>query len=517
MLTKIFKYSTVLVTLLASWLMHTPAFAQSRFVQIDHGGNIICALRDDNAAFCTSDFNISARTPADLAPAQKVSAGSNTSCILLETGDIECFGSGAFDLTNPPTAGAPYKDVSINNSHACAINSINGLECWGIESNGRLDAPEGEFVQVSLSSQSACAVDINGSVSCWGANDLGTADVPADLPPAIKVVSGFSASCALLTDGSVQCWGRSIPPMTGPFVDMDMYAFGNFESGSSGVCATDDEGVVECQHFSYEEDLIFERNDIEGPQGNGISSVSLNFFGGGCFINNTGNSECFGFGAANTTPPRLDGSGNPVPATPETTGLRALVYSGTNIELFWDAPRDAFNVAGHEIRRNGEIVEFTQNLSSFLFTDLTATVTEEFAVRRVDVSGGRGEFSETIFVTSQIGEPNLPPNPNFYVPPERVFEDSFVDAFVFCFDEGAEIFWFSFANTDAIDGYELHRDGEFIAFVEGDFFFDEGIRPGVRHIYDVIAIDLEEPTRFLGVASTSLEIFEEVDADFCEG
>lgn len=516
MLMKIIRQAAVLGFLAFGWLNSSPLLAQSAFIQIDHGGNIVCVLRDDNAAFCNATFNVNARTPADLPPVDIISTGPNTACTLLTSGDLRCFGSEGFGLSNPPTGGAPYKDVSIANSHACAINNLNGLECWGIDTNNRLAAPDGEFTQVSVSFQSACAVDVNGGVSCWGANDQGTADVPADLPQAKKVVSGFASSCALLADDSIQCWGRPMETLTGSYIDFDMLASGNYEQGNSTLCATDLEGVIDCRFIQNRSGSITEvtNTGVPVPQSTGNSSVTLTRLGGGCFINREGQGECFGFTQGTLIPPLDDNA-----AVPDTTGFRASVYSGTIIELFWDAPNDAFNVAGHEVIRNGDVIEFTPNLSSLVIYDLVPGNAETFAVRRVNVGGDRGEFSETISVTAQFGEqPDTPPNPDTYSPPQRQFEDSFLDAFVFCSEPFADIFWFSDTPTADIDGFELYRDGEFIAFVQGEFYEDFDITQGVKHLYSVIAIDLDEPDRFHGMASFELQIIdEEIDPELCAG
>jgi len=297
--------------------------------------------------------------------------------------------------------------------------------------------------------------------------------------------------------------------MPGPYVDFDLRALSSLQTGQTGLCAIDDQGSVDCRYFRYDGETVVMRTDLEQPVGTGNSGVSLNSATSGCYITNVGDIDCFGF-ASLTEPPSL----NDVNAVPMTTGLQALVYSATTIELVWDAPRDAFNVSGHEIQRNGEVVAFTRNLSSLLFTDLDPGVAESFAVRRVNLGGETGEFSEIVSVTSvRGGAANLPPTLPPYTPPDRVFEDSFLDAFVFCSDI-AELLWFTDEPIEGIDGYEVHRDGEFIAFTQEEFFDDFDITEGVEHIYDVIAIDLEEPLRFLGVASGVLDI-SDADSDIC--
>jgi len=502
------------ISLAGSFLMTSPAIAQSEFVRVEHGGNIICGLREDNSIECNSAIVVDARTPPDFPPVEDISVASGIVCTVLVDGDLRCFGSDAFGLNNPPTEGAPYSSVSANEAHACAINNNNSIECWGLDTNGRLDAPAGEFTQLSLSKQQGCAVNVSGGVECWGANDQNTSTVPEDLPPATKVVAGFATSCALLTDSSIQCWGRdtSLFDLAGPYVDFDLRATNSIQSGQTGLCAIDEEGLIDCTFVTFNSDLSSQQVDFEEPVGTGNQDVSLNTinqFSSGCYVTEAGNIECFG-PETTTVAPSIDNS----PSVPTVTGLTTLVYSESSIELFWDAAPDAFNVSGYEILRNGEIVAFTSNGSSLLIDDLVAGVSETFAVRRVNIDGAVGEFSTTVSIDTSSGPTaSLPPSPAF-TPPERLFEPNFLDAFVFCENEFAELFWSSESLTDEIDGFEIRRNGEFIGFTEDLFFDDPDFISGIQANYDVIAIDLNEPTRFHGVASAVLTFFR--DAETCE-
>ena len=230
----------------------SPAYAQSSFVNVELGGDIICAIRDDKSAVCNAATNIAGRTPADLPPVKDIESGNSVACAVLVGGDLRCWGQDVYGLLSPPTSDALYKAVGTDNTHSCAINKDDAIECWGLSSNGRLDAPAGSFQQLSVSIRQACAVDMNGTVSSWGLNEEGTNDVPADLPAAQKVVSGSVSSCALLLDGSIQCWGRILPaPSAGPFVNLAASAFGSSTNGTGGVCGIDTNGKLDCVFRTY--------------------------------------------------------------------------------------------------------------------------------------------------------------------------------------------------------------------------------------------------------------------------
>jgi len=275
----------------------------------------------------------------------------------------------------------------------------------------------------------------------------------------------------------------------------------------TSLCAIDEQGLIDCTFVTFNADFSSQEVDLEEPTGTGNKDVSLNSsnqFESGCYVTSAGDIECFG-PETSTDAPSIDNT----PSVPTVTGLTTVIFSGTNIELIWDTPPDAFNVLGHEIQRNGEIVTFTSNASSFIFADLVAGVTENFAVRRVNIDGAVGEFSTILSVDTISGPSVLPPSTPAFNPPERLFEPNILDVVVFCNDMQAELFWFSSSLTDDIDGFEIRRNGQFIAFTEDSFYDDTGFNPDILNNYDVIAIDLEDQGRFHGVASAVIEFVDE--------
>jgi len=454
----------------AGLLNFSPANAQTVFVDVEYGGDIICAIKSDNTAVCNAVSNIAGRTPADLQPVLDIASGNAVACAVLVGGDLRCWGQDAFGLLSPPDDGAPYKSIGTDNSHSCAINK-----------------------ELSVSIRQACAVDFNGTVSCWGLNEEGSTDVPPDLPPAQKVAAGAASSCALLLDGSIQCWGRDLPaPGAGPYIDIAIGAFGSFTSGRGGVCGTDTNGKLDCVFRSYSS-AGSSPLQVDVPTSTGNSSLTMRGASSGCYITSVGEIECFGREITNL--PQLEDN-MPVP---ETTGLRADTYSDSTVELFWDAPRDAFNVAGFEIQRNGEVVALTQNGSSFIFDDIVPGETTRFAVRRVSTEGMTGPFSDSVeVVTGGVTGTGT----DGYQPPVREFEPADLQALVYSSTD-LELIW-DRAQTSDIDGYEIRRNGEFIGFTNGTSFYDEVPTTDRVYNYDVIPVNRDDASIFYGFSSVSV-------------
>jgi len=281
-------------------------------------------------------------------------------------------------------------------------------------------------------------------------------------------------------------------PGSGPYVDLAIGAFGSSTSGRGGVCGIDTTGKLDCVFRTYSSSGSSPL-DIAVPTTTGNSSLSMRGGSNGCYVTSVGELDCFGREVTNL--PQLEDN-MPVP---ETTGLRAEVYSDNTVELFWDAPRDAFNVAGFEIQRNGEVIALTQNGSSYIVDDMVPGEAATFAVRRVSIEGATGPFSESVEVTTGGGSG---PGTDGYQPPERAFEPANLEALVYS-SNALELIW-DRAQTSAIDGYEIRRNGEFIGFTNGTSFYDEVTRTDIVYTYDVIPVNREDQSVFYGFSSVSV-------------
>jgi alpha-tubulin suppressor-like RCC1 family protein len=131
--------------------------------------------------------------------------------------------------------GSSVADISVGDSHACAVTASGEAWCWGNNNFGELGNGETETessvpveveglgagaVRVACGRSHSCALTGDGAVWCFGWNNDGQigpaggdqSAVPVPLPdfgsPAVDVGAAWNHTCAVLADGTVRCWGE---------------------------------------------------------------------------------------------------------------------------------------------------------------------------------------------------------------------------------------------------------------------------------------------------------------------
>lgn len=200
-----------------------------------------------------------------------VTAGLGFTCALLNAGTVKCWGDNPFgqlglgdtfdrgddpnEMGNalPPVAlgGKTALAVSAGTLHACVLLDGGEVKCWGANFSGVLgqgdtqhrgDSPGemgpnlapvdlgGPATAVAAGSAHTCALLDGGAVKCWGSNQHGqlgqgdtltrgdnsgemgpsllAVDLGADAV-AVAITAGGDFNCALLASGAVKCWGRN--------------------------------------------------------------------------------------------------------------------------------------------------------------------------------------------------------------------------------------------------------------------------------------------------------------------
>ena len=198
-----------------------------------------------------------------------ITAGFAHTCVLLDNHTVKCWGHGgggrlgydnttdqgdtAGDMAALPAvnlgAGRTAVAISAGTDHTCAILDSGQVKCWGLGANGRLGydntTDQGDTagdmaalpavnlganrtaLAISAGFNHTCAVLDNHTVKCWGLGTNGrlgldntttqgdTVGDMAILPSvnlgpgrtALAVTTGFTHTCVLLDTDAVKCWG----------------------------------------------------------------------------------------------------------------------------------------------------------------------------------------------------------------------------------------------------------------------------------------------------------------------
>lgn len=235
------------------------------FTQVVGGNSHTCGRTDTGGVRCWgSNFNgelgngttLHQSVPVEVlgltSDVAAIDAGANSTCALLNTGAVRCWGAGVYGGLHDD--GSTYQSavpleivglsagvlaIGVGENHACAALAAGGVRCWGRNDAGQLGdgTTETSFAPVNvvginerisalaLGRYYSCALAEQREVKCWGRNaegQLGNGTTLAQhTPTAVSglsvrvtaITAGVSHACALLEAGNVMCWGN--PEFTG--------------------------------------------------------------------------------------------------------------------------------------------------------------------------------------------------------------------------------------------------------------------------------------------------------------
>lgn len=215
-----------------------------------------------------------------------VLAGVNTTCALLSSGSVKCYGgnekgeignNGTSDMYTTPQnvsgLSSGVTAISVGAFFNCALLNSDSVQCWGRNQFSQLGAvTTGEVSKVPLTvsglgsgvtaissgTSHTCALFITGAVKCWGFNQsgqLGDGTTTTRLNPV--TVSGLSSgvtaisagadhTCALLSTGALKCWGQNSRGALGDGTLSQRNTPVNVSGLSSGVTAVSSGGRYTC-------------------------------------------------------------------------------------------------------------------------------------------------------------------------------------------------------------------------------------------------------------------------------
>lgn len=194
---------------------------------------------------------------------------------------IPCLLGAIAVLTMCGVSKATVPAIAVGNSHACVVNVLGRVLCWGDNRSAQLgwgavtpyESTPGPvvglpaIVAVGARATHSCALAANGTLYCWGGNQSGElgrdsitpyeAGVGAvGLQKIINFDIGQTHTCAVNSEGRVFCWGSNDRGQLGtgaatPFEAMpqEVAGVGNVVAVSLGEwhsCALSAGGLVHC-------------------------------------------------------------------------------------------------------------------------------------------------------------------------------------------------------------------------------------------------------------------------------
>ena len=81
---------------------------------------------------------------------------------------------------NPDTSA--FTAVATGAYHACALRADQAISCWGYNSNGQTELPDGTYTAVTGGAHFSCALRTDRTIACWGHNNQGQTEPPGAAP-----------------------------------------------------------------------------------------------------------------------------------------------------------------------------------------------------------------------------------------------------------------------------------------------------------------------------------------------
>ena len=192
-----------------------PRVVKGTLGQVVTGFARSCGLRPDQRVVCW-DNDTGASRDAPSGDFTEISGGWLHFCGRRGDNTAVCWGSNTHAQTDVP-AGVRFRTVDAGGHHTCGITVAGGVRCWGQASatTGTPTATQTGFVTLDAGRSHTCAIRLagpgphfhrdGGAVTCWGSNTFGQADAPDG--GFTQVSAGWRHSCGRRPDATVVCWG----------------------------------------------------------------------------------------------------------------------------------------------------------------------------------------------------------------------------------------------------------------------------------------------------------------------
>lgn len=171
-----------------------------------------------------------------------LTVAATSSCAVTSAGAVVCWGYGNYGVlgngsdndSHVPTTAvgltSGVQSVSFGGLSTCALLTSGAVKCWGYNRYGQLGdgtttdsyaavdvtGLSSGVTQLSAGGYHACVLMVGGEMRCWGQNALGQlgqgTTVNSSIPLTVgtgflQVTASYVHTCARTTAGALQCWG----------------------------------------------------------------------------------------------------------------------------------------------------------------------------------------------------------------------------------------------------------------------------------------------------------------------
>lgn len=392
------------------------------------GTNTSCAIDATGSLACWGlDSNGQASPPEPDAGYVAVDVGLYHACAIRDSGEAVCWGQGEPVLPAPPPSGefrpsvvppegVVFRELALGLLASCGLTAAGEIRCWGRERTGFVDgawvlseplAPsEGPYVALAVLSPGAggvCGLTVEGHIDCARPDRLSLPDAGGY----VALDGKFGSPCAIEGTGDVVCAGpnlvndrpfEQLPTALAAPQDLraELYSTSAAELFWTDVSTAGTNLLPNAVVYEIYRDGALLASEVPGP-----SYFDDTLAHDITYVYTVVATHPEGPRSAPSAPITVDtsgagggagsGDGYSVPARPlEPTGLIALVYSASTLELIWDRP--VVPAQGYEIRRDGAFIGFTGG-TSFLDTNIAPARRLRYDVIAIEADGHIGGFT----------------------------------------------------------------------------------------------------------------------------
>jgi alpha-tubulin suppressor-like RCC1 family protein len=157
----------------------------SGVIAVATGGLRSCAVLASGGVKCWGyGYGLTPTDVTGLASGVTAISAGGPVCVLTNTGGVKCLDGDHRTPVDIPGLSSGVTAVATNAGHGCALTSVHGVKCWGLNDHGQLGD--------GTTSDRSTPVDVSG---------LGRG--------AIGITAGGFYSCAVTSAGGAKCWGAN--------------------------------------------------------------------------------------------------------------------------------------------------------------------------------------------------------------------------------------------------------------------------------------------------------------------